>query len=178
MSDECGVLYHYTGFMGFQSIVSTKTLRASSLHHMNDATEFSYAKEIAASVAKEILDQNAAPEQREVLELFCAHAANITPVPIFASCFSEDGDLLSQWRGYCPGGRGVAIGFDRGELATVGRRNGFELIPCVYDEEQQRNLITEAIQRGLSASAGSNVRRGWSLLWSEFIRVAPCIKEV
>lgn len=28
-------------------------------------------------------------------------------------CFSEDGDLLSQWRGYASDATGIAIGFSR-----------------------------------------------------------------
>lgn len=31
--------------------------------------------------------------------------------PIYTTCFSENGDLLSQWRGYAADGTGIAIGF-------------------------------------------------------------------
>lgn len=33
--------------------------------------------------------------------------------PIYTTCFSEDGDLLSQWRGYAADGTGIAIGFKK-----------------------------------------------------------------
>lgn len=34
----------------------------------------------------------------------------------YISCFSEDGDLLSQWRGYADDGKGLSIGFNRKKL--------------------------------------------------------------
>lgn len=35
------------------------------------------------------------------------------------TCFSEDSDLLSQWRGYAQDGSGFSIAFDVGELSRV-----------------------------------------------------------
>jgi Protein of unknown function (DUF2971) len=40
-------------------------------------------------------------------------------MPYFASCFSGDGDRLSQWRGYADQGRGVAIGFSKRAIADA-----------------------------------------------------------
>jgi hypothetical protein len=37
---------------------------------------------------------------------------NIIQRKMFLTCFSENGDLLSQWRAYGNNGDGVAIGFD------------------------------------------------------------------
>lgn len=34
-------------------------------------------------------------------------------------CFSEDGDVLSQWRGYAANGSGFAVGFRRGKLEEL-----------------------------------------------------------
>lgn len=34
----------------------------------------------------------------------------------FVICFCEEGDKLSQWRGYADNGRGVSIGFSEQEL--------------------------------------------------------------
>lgn len=40
----------------------------------------------------------------------CREAVGQTVV-LYAACFSEEKDLLSQWRGYANNGAGVAIGF-------------------------------------------------------------------
>ena len=39
-------------------------------------------------------------------------------IPIHIACFSEDGDSLSQSRGYCPGDSGFGIGFSADQLLT------------------------------------------------------------
>jgi hypothetical protein len=40
------------------------------------------------------------------------------PCTDFVASFSENGDLLSQWRSYCPDGNGVCIGFKSDALST------------------------------------------------------------
>ena len=37
-------------------------------------------------------------------------------------CFCEDGDKLSQWRGYADNGKGVSIGFSAQELRCYSER--------------------------------------------------------
>ena len=37
----------------------------------------------------------------------------------FVSCFSADGDVLSQWRAYADDGHGFAIGFAPAEFAIL-----------------------------------------------------------
>jgi len=37
---------------------------------------------------------------------------NVDGFKVFVSFFSESADKLSQWRGYCPSGSGICIGFD------------------------------------------------------------------
>lgn len=50
-------------------------------------------------------------------------------------CFSEERDLLSQWRGYAEDGRGYAITFHRERLEEVAKENssnGLELTKIAY----------------------------------------------
>ena len=47
----------------------------------------------------------------------------------FALCFSGDGDLLSQWRGYGDDGRGVAIGFERPSILRYARKHRYDAVP-------------------------------------------------
>jgi hypothetical protein len=62
-------------------------------------------------------------------------------------CLSEDGDLLSQWRGYAADATGVSIGFSKDyleQLAEAGRsqeKTGFTLQRVEYDYEIQESLI-------------------------------------
>jgi hypothetical protein len=62
-------------------------------------------------------------------------------------CLSEDGDLLSQWRGYADDATGVSIGFSKDYLkqfaeASRGQeKSGFSLQRVEYEPEVQENLI-------------------------------------
>jgi hypothetical protein len=62
-------------------------------------------------------------------------------------CLSEEGDLLSQWRGYADDGRGVAIGFESSFFSdltetTPDRAKGFDLlfVQVCYDPNEQRKI--------------------------------------
>jgi hypothetical protein len=44
------LLYHYTTQEAFLSIVTTRKLWASSIYHLNDSTEISYAMSLATNV--------------------------------------------------------------------------------------------------------------------------------
>ena len=61
------------------------------------------------------------------------------------TCFSEHGDLLSQWRAYCSKGDGYSISFDERHLQHIGEADGFRLLKCVYDPVEQRRLCQALI---------------------------------
>ncbi len=61
-------------------------------------------------------------------------------------CLSEDGDLLSQWRGYAADASGVSIGFSKEYLEKFGENReqaemGFTLQKVEYDPETQEGLV-------------------------------------
>lgn len=57
----------------------------------------------------------------------------------FCVCFSESKDKLSQWRGYAQGGKGIAIGFDRGVLEELNQISEFHIAfgKVIYDNPQE-----------------------------------------
>jgi hypothetical protein len=62
-------------------------------------------------------------------------------------CLSEQGDLLSQWRGYADDATGVSIGFSKdylerlGETDQHGGKAGFTLNKVEYEREIQEGLL-------------------------------------
>ncbi|MGO9137231.1 MAG: DUF2971 domain-containing protein [Syntrophales bacterium] len=62
-------------------------------------------------------------------------------------CLSEDGDLLSQWRGYAADATGVSIGFSKDYLeqfskaSRAQKKPGFTLQRVVYDPDDQESLV-------------------------------------
>lgn len=61
----------------------------------------------------------------------------------FVSCLCEDGDILSQWRGYANDGKGCSIGFSREELLRFCNNSDgmIRFSKVKYVNEQQLDMI-------------------------------------
>jgi len=62
---------------------------------------------------------------------------------LFTCSFTEAGNLLSQWRAYCPPSAGVSLGFDVHELMSAADAQGFQLVKCIYEREPQIALVND-----------------------------------
>lgn len=134
------ILYHYTSADGLIGMLSSNSLWASQIRFMNDKSEW----DEAWRVARELLQrrQRSNGHSARLAEMLLAFSAGDEMVRSFAVSFSENGDLLSQWRGYCPAG-GYSIGLDSNSLVDAAGRHGFHLYKCVYDIEAKRALLNE-----------------------------------
>jgi Protein of unknown function (DUF2971) len=155
------VLYHYTGQAGLMGIVQKEQLWASKIQYMSDATEFGLALRMAQEVLANIIDSTRHSAERATCEELKRSLEGIEDINIFAACFCEKGDLLSQWRGYAGGQYAYALGFDTDCLMQIGEKESFILGPCIYDGALQRKIICEAvndcIQKGLSFPSKTNL---------------------
>ncbi len=71
-------------------------------------------------------------------------------------CFSEERDLLSQWRGYADNGSGFSITFDKGKLEKAIRKNKetLDLIQISYVDTYEHAERVSEICRGLYDAFG------------------------
>jgi hypothetical protein len=143
------VLYHYTAQNGLLGIVEKAELWATKVQYMNDATEFGVSLDLARQRLESLLEETCKDASARSFKTAYAELlrslTGLEQINIFASCFCEDGDLLSQWRGYSSSG-GVAIGFDTRALTKVASEAGFILGKCVYELDIQRVIVNEAIE--------------------------------
>ena len=98
------ILYHYCSVEKFFKIIENKTLRLTDLAHTNDSLEVKYGLNQLYKYYFEITKNEPSQELKKMMWLNNRGA--------YAICFSEDGDLLSQWRGYADDGKGFSVGFD------------------------------------------------------------------
>jgi len=63
---------------------------------------------------------------------------------VYVASFTEEGDLLSQWRGYCSKG-GFSLGFSFNLLSEVAKKHDSFLLPCVYAFKTQKQLLEELL---------------------------------
>jgi len=135
-------LYHYCSNNAFHSIIENRRIRLSSLSLSNDSMEGKLVTEILARIAEsDGLDQAATHRLQKSVSILEQVFDGL------GFCLSEDGDLLSQWRGYAADATGVSIGFSKDYLekfaeASRGQeKSGFSLQKVVYDPKTQESLI-------------------------------------
>lgn len=138
-------LYHYTSLEGLLGITSDKTLRATHIAHLNDSNELTLAVELLEGAVKQrLLDPDLSPEDRKCLSQlsdWLSHRFLLEHL-VFTCSFTEAGNLLSQWRAYCPPSAGVSLGFDPQELLAAADAQGFQLVKYIYDRASQNSIVT------------------------------------
>ena len=140
------LLHHYTDAQGLLGMIRTQRLWATNIRFMNDPTEVAYAaglvrrsvQEHGARYSKPLV-KNVARATDELLNLYENEDDK------YICCFCEDGDLLSQWRGYGAVGGGYSLGFLASRLGLTAYRTLETPEPVlrrvVYDAKQQRRII-------------------------------------
>lgn len=137
-------LYHYTTPRGLIGILVDKKIWATSLWHMNDSSELSYARDIYRQVLLDFARHNEGNAQ--ALEaLYLIESELLEQHALFAACFCQDGDLLSQWREYGSGIGGFALGMHLGQ--SLEGIDGWEQVSVVYDVERQFERLNEFFVR-------------------------------
>ena len=135
------ILYHYTNTEGVRGIISSHHLWASNVRFLNDLSEPSFA----ASLIDETMDSVGRNTGRtpELVPNRQDYESNFPDV--YAFCFCEQGDLLSQWRAYGDRGGGYAVGFDRDKLQKC-LSLGQYLIRVNYEPTEQARKINDDYQ--------------------------------
>lgn len=138
-------LYHYCSAQIFVEIISRRQVWLSSMKLSNDTMEGRLVRILSEKVfAMEGANPGNVDRFRSYIEVLDEHFDG------FGFCFSEEGDLLSQWRGYADNGAGFSIGFSPRYLKhLVGKsyhnNDHFDLKQVVYDEDAQLNMLCEAM---------------------------------
>ena len=182
-------LFHYTSIEAMLGIIENKVLWASDLRYVNDTSEILYFVQVVCARIDEMRSE-VNPWENEVISQLddWLRYSFLTDGPmIFSASFTEKGDLLSQWRGYTPHGRGISLGFDPVSFSLTIASHGFNLGKCLYDEARQRAIITELISTvvDIARTIGPKpdvqpTRSFWAAfesVGSEIMHVAPFFKH-
>ena len=154
------VVYHYTTQAGLLGILQTGTLWCGEVRYLNDAREFNVAYDLARQSLSDLGRDADSRDEREFLRR-CARALLKfhDRFRCYVASFSEDGDMLSQWRAYA-GVSGYAIGLRTAALRRSVRGLGDfgYWLPCMYDDARQRRHVRALIGDFLTQYRG--LRRG------------------
>ena len=103
------VLYHYTSLDVLTKVIYGRKLWASNYRYLNDASELVHFWQMIESRIS--LSETNASECALSRFAECKRWIREETSSTFVASFSAEQDNLSQWRGYCPQGLGVSVGF-------------------------------------------------------------------
>ena len=121
------LVYHYCSLDTFYAIFSNSTIRLSNISKSNDSEEITYLipkmKQFCTNLFSkynEKFPQNYKLKYDFIDRLFDLKF-NEMSLNFYVICFSEEADLLSQWRGYANDACGVSIGFSTDAFYPLAR---------------------------------------------------------
>ena len=165
------IVYHYCSTDVFMKIVSGKSIRLSDITKSNDSMEILWITKFIEEIFNEEFNKEVAATQyfkngypqNDFVELVKHYSDDFFKeeqrlYSYLVCCFSEAGDLLSQWRGYADDAKGLAIGFDSNALSLFGKHQKddpissdmFDFNKVVYDEYTQKNQIRKCARELIS----------------------------
>lgn len=170
------ILYHYTSTAGLIGILERSALWASNIHYLNDSKEFHQAIECAQQTLHTESSGLDSAYRENLLQRFRERLEQISQVSILVASLSENGDSLSQWRGYCPPGGGYAVGFNYERLALFANQQGFRLLPCSYSNSEHQALMKPLIQPLLRVEP-EGLENALNTFLGQFVQIAPMMKH-
>lgn len=138
------LLYHYTSPAGLIGIITPKAVWATNVAHLNDTKEIQFAADYAKDIIIEKYLKAATSADETALLLRMSEMAGTAARRYYVFSITEAGDLLSQWRAYCPLEGGYAIGFPSTHLRIMASQQGFSLWPCIYGSPASK-IVSEII---------------------------------
>lgn len=133
-------LCHYTSQRGLIGILKDKTMYATDATYLNDSQEVVYA----VNLAKKYFKGRPSKDLRFVMgmmNILDQTESLVGKLPVYVTSFSEEPDLLSQWRGYCSEGPGFALCLSPDRITKIATAYQWTLFKCIYDEAQQVEVL-------------------------------------
>jgi hypothetical protein len=113
-------IHHYCSPSVFLSLITNKQLWLTSLSQSNDQLEGTWMLRHWLDKFDVLVEKIRLQKMGAKIVVEMALEGSVA----LGTCFSEDRDLLSQWRGYASDGAGFSVTFDREKLQNLA--NGFE----------------------------------------------------
>lgn len=167
--EECGkyepkvpnILYHYCSVDTMLKILQNYCIWLSDAEKTNDKSELKYFPEQMEKVLLNIVESYQEEVNSDLLTLvkqvikkltesvYLGSAYVVQNTKNYICCFSENSDLLSQWRAYGNDGQGVAIGFNAELVSRINDMNNYDFVKVIYNQKSVLKNIQEYMKENL-----------------------------
>lgn len=172
-----GLLYHYCDANALLNIFRSRKVWATDTSYLNDTTELvSLFQGLARHLKPATTDTERFVRENMlvVAEFAPKFRRSVIGLSSYVSCFSGDGDVLSQWRAYAANGKGFAIGYDPRQLLSL-RDGGGTLKRMLYRGDTEEGIVRryyDQVVAALAALGGRLDRYGFpSMDLAEWLRL-------
>lgn len=169
-------LYHYTSLNGAMGIVESGSLRATEIRYFSDAAEMTYTANLLRAGIRSYRSKFS-PMEGTQLENWLDERLIRGPM-LFVACFTENGNLLSQWRSYSPTAKGASLGFDAAKLDASATRQSYVIGKCVYDAKVHIRIVTSILKNIWKRLRGTREERKDNPWLGKDTRLYPIFDEV
>lgn len=140
-------LYHYTDLTATVGIISENEFWLTNLFYLNDKYEY----EVGLNLFKEYLKDKKSefvdnPKISIFLNTLDSAVDYLETENVYIMSFSEQSDLLSQWRGYADNCKGTRIELSSLEMLKT---NGILILPCIYSKQEQYDYISHIVDNAI-----------------------------
>lgn len=205
------ILYHYTSAAGLKGMLDSRVIWASHFEYTNDAEEVNYGIKLAFEHLQRLdtkanvfasrehfndvlLNKRNDVPARNLLVVLAAATVlqmerkNTSGYEFFFACFSEQGDVLSQWRAYASDAKGYSVGIKVGSIlneengSLLAEGDTLDCFQVIYDPARQTAIIDDVVQRVADGFAESmadiEVSERQEALISFNVYLASCIQRL
>ena len=157
------MVYHYTDTQGLLGILSEKQLFASDYRFLNDPLEGEAIQLILQRLMlPNIQKLKCSDDMKREAYKSLSSAMEI----VYIASFCEDGDLLSQWRGYTGEHSGYSIGFDKRMLLEMAQslpHTRFEKCKYLTDDiiSDMEDVVTQSFEEDVINRLGDGEIKSW-----------------
>ena len=133
-------VFQYTSPTGLLGMLRSDEVWSTHVSHLNDFSEFRYTLALLDEHLDEVLQAGGSKSSQVAVKEWKGALRKMPGIAMFVASFSEESDLLSQWRAYCPAAGGFSLGMHPLELMRSAK---CPLIRCEYDVARQRTLVAQ-----------------------------------
>lgn len=147
-------LFHYTDINGFIGMFDNSEFWFSDLNYLNDREEWDNGCSIFENLINNYCALSNVPAYKNFFDCLRKKLDEVKEKNrVFVMSFCEDGDLLSQWRGYGNRG-GISIGFSTKEIPVLKCNNKQAVLlhdKILYDDAEKERLAEKIIGLGVES---------------------------
>lgn len=180
-------IFHYCNLKKFEGILSSKKLWLTPVQTMNDGTEVDHLYNVIFPEVKKIIISETSPQSLSNVEEILSLVDNKSKLHVvnmpYCACFSDDGDLLSQWQRYADDGTGVSVGFDFGYFGIKNEpphpnskvENSIGLDTVIYDYNLQASILYSICKQNISHETPNAIH--WLTILGNMTRYSAVFKN-